>query len=70
MGQAACAICGAIVTVRGVQGNRKVEPDPTTFPKLCQQWPPPPEARRGLQGESPTGCPHLDKAAMTQMGRW
>ena len=67
MGLAACAVCGATVNVFGAPGNWKVEADYATVEKFCKNWPPPPESRRGLMGESPTGCPHLDQAAMTQM---
>jgi hypothetical protein len=65
MATATCAICGATVEVTRLPGNWKIEADYDAMARLCQARKP----RRGLQGDSPTGCPHLDDAAMLQMPR-
>jgi len=67
MAIATCAVCGATADVSGNPGNWKIDPDYATVQPLCKNWPPPPESRRGFMGESPTGCPNLDQAAMMQM---
>ena len=62
---ATCAECGATAEVEHDHLDKLgIRHDLASMEARCKRWPLPPVEPRGSLGESPTGCPDLDQAAL------